>query len=156
MPISIKEAVAPFSTSYHGELYALKLATSYLKITHTPDTFKEAHILSDCQSALTSCSSHDTHKSHQSCIDEIQTNVKHLRNKGVVVNMHWVAGHVNLTGNELADTAAKSAAKDAEEGELPYITSASTICGIINIAQGLRALLFMYTRNQENTRSYIP
>ena len=45
--------------------------------------------------------------------------------------MHWVAGHVNLTGNELADTAAKSAAKDAEEGELPYITSASTICGII-------------------------
>ena len=133
-PLVIKEAVAPISTSYHGEVYAIKLATEFLKTYSNPPTFTTAHILSDCQSAIKSCTSRDTHKSHQECIDQILDNVKILDDRGISVQLHWVAGHVNLAGNELADRAAKEAAADAESSDLPYITSVSTIYGIIKRA----------------------
>ncbi len=135
-PITIKEAVGKLSTSYHGEIYAIKLATQFLKVYDTKDNTSptEAHVLADCQSAILSTTSRETHKSHQDCIDSIHKNVLDLKSNGVTVNLHWVAGHVDLCGNDLADSAAKQAASDANESNLPYITSKSTICGIIKRA----------------------
>ena len=133
-PISIKEAVAKLSTSYNGELHGIKLATEFIKSHTFNQHHTQVHILSDCQSAITSISSRDTHKSHQNCIDDIHRNVQVLRSRDITVNLHWVAGHVDLAGNEIADQAAKQAANEASTSQLPFTTSKSTITGIITRA----------------------
>ncbi len=134
-PVTVKEAVGKLSTSYHGEVYAIWLATEFLKCyTSGNNNPTDAHILADCQSAIISCNSRDTHKSHQECIDKIHKNVQELKSQYITTKLHWVAGHVELSGNELADQAAKQAALEADTIDLPYTTSKSTICGIIKRA----------------------
>ena len=53
------------------------------------------------------------HNSHQSVIDNIQSAISEFYRQGIAVHIHWVAGHVNLEPNELADQAAKVAASQA-------------------------------------------
>ncbi len=94
------------STSYHRELFALKVAVEfctdycYWRKTHNS---REVHIHSDCQSAILSVTFSDFHRSHQDVIDDIRRGVQVLEPRSTTVKLHWIAGHVDSNGNELAD-----------------------------------------------------
>lgn len=121
-PLILKQSVSRYSTSFHGELVALKLSSDFLKLTcnvHRFHRFQQAHIFSDCKAAILSVSSTKLHSSQQQIIDSIQQDIAAIQNKGIVVNLYWVPGHADLHPNELADKAAKVAANESLDTELP-------------------------------------
>ena len=102
-------------SSYHAELFAIYLALRYFVESKVYEFSNIAYILSDCQAAITSSCSSNIHTSHQILIDNIRSSIHTLTLKGMKITFNWIAGHVNLQGNELADTAAKEAALRAQE-----------------------------------------
>ena len=85
------------------------------------------HIFCDCQSAIKSVSSNKCLKSHNQVKTAFLEKVAELNSKQVQVNLTWVAGHVNLIPNEIADVSAKQAARKALQSKdlMPAITKAS-------------------------------
>ena len=109
-PTSHSSLISARSSSYHGELGGIELAFDVLnESVHN----KPVHILVDCQSALDTASSTNMAKNHA----ELQRNIKKKHNgllaKVKSVDISWVGGHINLLGNDLADTAAKEAANSS-------------------------------------------
>ena len=115
-PTAVRQAISPLSTSYHGELAALLLCvTTVLNscLTKISSNVNILHIFSDCQSAIKSVLSMKMLPSHQHIKEKFLTTVSELLNKGIKTKISWVAGHVDLIANELADSEAKIAAKEA-------------------------------------------
>ena len=130
--VTLVEAVAPLSTSYHGELMAIFLAIRFMIDSSAYKHCQKAYILSDCQSAISSVCSQDIHKSHQRLIDNIKSDIQTLLERGLRITLNWIAGHVSLQGNEQADHAAKIAAESAKD--IPFredTISLSTLKGIL-------------------------
>ena len=118
--------------SYHGEVAGLKLATEFITSLSTSHTFSKAHIFCDCKSAIASVSSTKQSNSLQECITKIQRNINHLKTeKGITTHIYWIPGHANLTPNELADTAAKTAAQEAVRSDLPPVYSLQLVKRVI-------------------------
>ena len=116
-PVTLKQPVAKFSTSYHSELVAILLAVRFLLDSRAYNHCKSTYILSDCQAAIASVCSTEIHKSHQTLIDEIRRAIHCIISNGLQITFKWIAGHANLVGNELADAAAKQAAEEAQIAE---------------------------------------
>ncbi|MEO1006661.1 MAG: ribonuclease H family protein, partial [Cyanobacteria bacterium J06638_38] len=114
-PITLSKPVAKIGTSYHAELVAIQLAVNFIVDSKAYDHSRSVYILSDCQAAITSVCSANIHRSHQNLIDTIRGNIHDLLTKGLRIKFNWIAGHVDLAGNELADAAAKAAAENARE-----------------------------------------
>ena len=116
-PTVLTKSVSPLGTSYLGELCGLELATNHAREnipTYTPTSI---HIFCDCQSAIQSISTTNIHSSHQDIIDNILRNITIIQKAGITVNLNWIAGHVKLQPNEIADENAKTAAESAKEME---------------------------------------
>ncbi len=92
---------------------------------------REVHILSDCQSAISSVTSSDLHRSHQDDIDDIRRGVQDLDSQSTTVILHWIAGNVDSNGNELTDKAAKEAAIEASTLPKSLTESYTDVCGYI-------------------------
>jgi ribonuclease HI len=114
-PLPVRKAISPRSTSYHGELAALLLCVTTVLTSCLPklNNVKILHIFSDCQSAIKSVMSTKMLPSHQHIKDKFLKIISELLSKGIRTKISWVAGHVDLTANEMADMEAKKAAKEA-------------------------------------------
>ena len=112
-PVVLKEAVSKLSTSYHGELRAMLLATQFRKAYSETHQISEVNIFTDCQSVIASVTSSRHHKSHQETIDQCIDDISALADRNIVTNIHWVPGHAVLAANELVDGYAKEAAAEA-------------------------------------------
>ncbi len=112
-PIILNKPLSSRSTSYHGGLFALKLAVEFCIDWRKTYNYMEVHILSDCQSAISSVTSSDLHRSYLDVIDDIRRGEQNLKSQSTTVILHWIAGHVDSNGNELADKTAKEAAIEA-------------------------------------------
>ena len=108
------------STSYHGEIKGIHLATQFAVQTENP-SIKHLRIMCDCRSAIQSVCSVEPHKCHHSLIQEIQKDSTLLFARGIKTKIVWVPGHADLDGNELADVNAKKAAKTTDNNlqEIP-------------------------------------
>ncbi len=92
-PLIIWTAISSRSTRHYKELFALKLAIEFCTDWRKP---REVHIISDCQSAISSVTSADLHRSHQDVIDDIRSSAQALSSQSTIVNPNWIAGHVLL------------------------------------------------------------
>ena len=124
-PTVLSEPASHASTSYHGELFAIKLAIEFCISRLDLHNFRAVHIFSDCQSAMLSVSSSEIHVSHQALIDSIRTSITNLAKQGIHTNIYWIAGHVSLEPNELADKSAKEAASLAKNQACKGLLSSS-------------------------------
>ena len=108
-PVAIK------STSYHGEIAAIALALETV-LSHQPQlSNRKIHLLTDCQSALLATTSNSSPRNHTEIISQISSKITQLKSHGNSVTITWIAGHVNLAGNEKADRLAKLAAEEAQQ-----------------------------------------
>ena len=112
-PITIENKVSDNSTAYHGEIYAIKTALNTCK-NLSLDKVKKIHILSDCQSAITSVVNNKASKCHQDVINDTNKMAKDFSDKNIEVVLSWIGGHSDILGNHLADTAAKNGANKPE------------------------------------------
>ena len=63
------------------------------------------------KSALQAVVKSDKTKNFGYFIQNIKENVSRLHSREITVHIYWTAGHVNLTGNELAGRLVKEAAR---------------------------------------------
>jgi ribonuclease HI len=116
-PTELERPVSKKSHSYHGELQALDLCLDKMVKCPPNHLTPKLIILSDCQSALITAASPKISKEFTELQIKIQQAVENLHNKGHNVQLKWVPGHTDLTGNDLADRLAKSAATLASNGD---------------------------------------
>ena len=90
------------SSVYRSELAAIILALNWAKQLHD---IIGVVIFSDSLSALQSIKA----QNEDNFIVEILTLCTHLHYKGISINLEWIPGHCDISGNEVADTAAKHA-----------------------------------------------
>ena len=108
--------VSANSSSYHGELQAILLALQAVAQRTPPMHDKKVHIITDCQSAVHATANCLDSQNHGHVLCRIKDFVKVLLNCNIRVHIYWTAGHINLCGNEIADTLAKEAATLASIG----------------------------------------
>ena len=115
-PVQLTRPVALKSTSYHGELQAVDLALSYITSYLAGGQHGPRHIsvLTDCQSALSAIIG-PTPSTHGPIITDILSKAQSLKDTEHTIDIVWIAGHAGLTGNDLADTCTKQAAKQAKQ-----------------------------------------
>ena len=116
-PITACRPISSCSTSYHGELQAIDLAITEL-LEVLPPINRPIHLLSDCQSALKVVASPTVPADHTHLHHAIQVKTERLRTQGAELTLKWIAGHITLDGNDLADTKAKEAALEAKEKQI--------------------------------------
>ncbi len=115
LPVVLQRPVSRHSSSYHAELSAVDLALEYsATLIETHVHFNTVALYTDCQSVIATLINGTPNGFHQ-LVGNIHTKIKDLSATGVDVEIMWVAGHAGLTANELADNAAKEAAKNASQ-----------------------------------------
>ena len=110
-----KKSISSKSNSYHGELQAILLALQIVCDRRPVVHGRTVHVLTDCQSALQAVAGLNAEDNYGSVIRKIQHCVNDLATRNVLVNIKWIAGHINLSGNDAADYLAKQAATNAIE-----------------------------------------
>ena len=123
-PVLLHKGVSKTSSSYMGEVVAILIALEYL--VNCSRNFELITIFTDCQSALTSIIDSNAHNRIPE-IRDIQIQANLLLSKGTPINITWVAGHVGLTGNELADKQAKLGVNLAKSENLQTTISKSLV-----------------------------
>jgi len=110
-PVLLKRSISSFSNNYSGEVEAIDLALNFL---YNADIHrKEIHMYTDCQAAIQSVFSTEIPKTKIATILNAQGLRKELHDRDNSLIVHWIPGHMNITGNVLADRQAKEAAKEA-------------------------------------------
>ncbi|GFU13096.1 uncharacterized protein TNCV_1445221 [Trichonephila clavipes] len=111
---SVITDVLPVSASiYTAELHALRIALEHISLSRG----KMLIIYTDSLSALqSSVSLHSS--SHPILVDITYALANHLKKKDI--RFCWIRGHAGITGNELADTAARSATGSSERFPIPH------------------------------------
>src|SRR5205814_3954955 len=92
---------------YAAEVFAINMAINIIKACEPSTSYTECVIYTDSQPAI--IATIKQHKqSGQSIIRETLDNIESLQN--VKISLVWIPGHMDITGNEKADKAAKEAA----------------------------------------------
>ncbi len=114
-PTVLQRPVSKHSSSYHAELSAVHLALEYSSVlTQTNRHLNTICLHTDCQSVIATLMGGNPNGFHNT-VEKIHELVRNLHMSGVSVEILWVAGHAGLAANEIADRAAKEAAKNAAE-----------------------------------------
>ena len=129
-PTLHKRPISKLSTSYHGELQAIDLALTTIVNKSPPLRANTVHVITDCQAALQAVLKCNITKNFGYLLKSIQDSVTDLKSRNITVKIFWTAGHVNLKGNELADTLAKEAAWLVEN-----VDNAESIKSYISISE---------------------
>ncbi len=114
-PVILKHPVAIKSSSFHGELDAISLALTYcVNLCARPVQFNAISIFTDCRAALQTVVN-GVVSNYTSLVLDIQRSIKSLQEQDISIELIWIPGHADLKPNELADIAAKDAARQAAQ-----------------------------------------
>ena len=102
-----------YATAFQAELAAILLALSHAHETLGVYVGRNIHIFSDSVSALQALQQNQQRDNFE-LLSAIHYQMTHLHREGANIHLHWVPGHVGVTGNERADTAARLAGAEDE------------------------------------------
>ncbi|GFS32560.1 RNase H domain-containing protein [Trichonephila inaurata madagascariensis] len=105
-------ALPTSASNYTAELHALRIALEHISLSCGKNFIIYTDFLSALQSILSS------HSSHPILVDITYALANHLKKKDI--RFCWIPGHTGITGNELADTDARSATCSSERFPIPH------------------------------------
>ena len=100
------KGISKNSNNYTGELIAIEIALLFLKDTDAVNN-RTIHMFTDCQSAIITAFITELPQSKVDTVVSIRNAVDEINIKGGNLQVHWVPGHRNIKGNDLADSEAK-------------------------------------------------
>ncbi|XP_045162028.2 uncharacterized protein LOC123526843 [Mercenaria mercenaria] len=111
IPVLLKRSVSKRGNNFSGEIVGIEIALEFLTEVTSP-TAKKIHIFTDCQAAITSVFCKEVPTKMIENIITIKKYLANLQDRKYEIEIHWIPGHKELTGNELADSQAKAAASE--------------------------------------------
>ena len=113
-PILLKKGVSPLSNNYTGELVGILIALEFMVSLDDQIQLKDRkiHFFTDCQPAIIAAFNSSIPSGKVDIILQIKECVTKLSDRGNILLVHWVPGHRDIEGNELADQQAKEAANE--------------------------------------------
>ena len=111
-PVCLSKPVCSNGNNYIGELVGIQIALQNL--CDRQNLQKNIHFFVDCQPAIISVFGSDAPKNKVDLIFHIRHMIASLESRGYSLSVHWIPGHRDFKGNELADTLAKKAAKEMQ------------------------------------------
>ncbi|GFQ70457.1 unc-112-related protein [Trichonephila clavata] len=109
----ITDALPISASIYTAELHALRIAIEHISLSCGKKFIIYTDSLSSLQSIVSLHSS-----SHPILVDITYALANHLKKKDI--RFCWIPGHAGITGNELADTAARSVTGSSERFPIPH------------------------------------
>ncbi|XP_053379939.1 uncharacterized protein LOC123561196 [Mercenaria mercenaria] len=116
IPILLNRGVSKNSNNYSGEIVGIEIALEFLADINTI-TGRKIHIFTDCQAAIMSAFCKEIPTNKIEAISNIKKYLAAIEERQNHTEVHWIPGHKNLTGNELADKQAKLAATEMSMAE---------------------------------------
>ena len=113
-PVLLHKGISKNSNNFTGELTAIELALLFLKETDVIIN-RTIHMFTDCQPAIITAFITELPRSKIDTVISIRNAVDELKTKGSKLEVHWVPGHRNIKGNDLADSEAKKGAEEIKE-----------------------------------------
>ena len=110
--VSVGRRLPRYATAFQAELAAILLTLSHAHDTRG-ENGEEIHIFSDSASALQALQQ-ARHKDNLELLSALHHQMAHFHRDGANIHLHWIPGHVGVTGNERADTAARLAGAEEE------------------------------------------
>ena len=111
-PVCLSKPVCSNGNNYIGELVGILIHVALHHISEQEELRKDIHFFIDCQPAIVSAFGSDTPRNKVDIILQIRQMTAFLEDKGHILSIHWIPGHRDFKGNELADNLAKSAARE--------------------------------------------
>ena len=113
-PILLKKGVSPLSNNYTGELVGILIALEFMVSLDDQIQLRDRkiHFFTDCQPAIIEAFNSSIPSGKVDIILQIKECVTKLSDRGNILLVHWVPGHRDIEGNELADQQAKEAANE--------------------------------------------
>jgi len=104
-----------------GEMVAIQLVLIFMSQNNVKRSLK---IFCDSQSVIGLLTLGWSPSSHHQTIKETKDLLQSLSSQNVEVEIVWTPGHVDIRGNDLADSLAKEAATEARDKDIeaPYVT----------------------------------
>ena len=112
VPVCLSKPVCSNGNNYIGELVGIQIALQNL--CDQQNLQRNIHFFVDCQPAIISAFGSDAPKNKVDMIFHIRHMIASLESRGYSLYVHWIPGHRDFKGNELADTLAKKAAKEMQ------------------------------------------
>ena len=133
-PVCLSKPVCSNGNNYIGELVGIQSALHH--ISEQEELWKDIHFFIDCQPAIVSAFGSDTPRNKEDIILQIRQMTASLEDKGHILSIHWIPGHRDFKGNELADNLAKSAATEMVGKKKDFYEGAADRSELIKIMKG--------------------
>ena len=115
-PILSKKGVSPISNNYTGALVGIPIGLAFLSELDSIQN-RHIHIITDCQPAIKTAFGNQLPKNKIDIVFDIKSSLGKIT-KGNKIDVHWVPGHKEIKGNELADEQAKEAASEMSKPDV--------------------------------------
>ena len=117
-PVLLKKSVSPLSNNYTGELVGIQIGLEFLSELDYVQN-RSIHILTDCQPAIKTAFGNQLPKNKIDIVFDIKNSLGKIQERNNKIIVHWVPGHKEIEGNELADKQAKEAASEMCKPDIP-------------------------------------
>ena len=116
-PILLDKGVSPISNNYTGELVGIQIGLEFLSELDSLQN-RHIHILTNCQPAIKTAFGNQLPKNKIDIVFDIKSSLGKIHERKNKIDVHWVPGHKEIKGNELADEQAKEAASEMSKPDV--------------------------------------
>ena len=106
-----------FGVNYTGELVGIQIGLEFLSELDSLQN-RHIHILTDCQPAIKTAFGNQLPKNKIDIVFDIKSSLGKIHERKNKIDVHWVPGHKEIKGNELADEQAKEAASEMSKPDV--------------------------------------
>ena len=119
-PVLLKKGVSPYSNNFTGELVGIQISLEFLADVSEVEN-RNIHVFTDCQGAIVSAFQNQIPTNKIEIVTSIKQHIAQIGEKGNKIHVHWVPGHKDILGSELADQQAKAGAEEMVSGKDPVV-----------------------------------
>ena len=124
-PVLLKKGASSCSNNFTGELVGIQISLEFIADVSEVEFRKQKYScirnFTDCQGAIVSAFQNQIPTNKIEIVTSIKQYIAQIGEKGNKIHVHWVPGHKDILGNELADQQTKAGAEEMISAKDPVV-----------------------------------